>query len=110
MPVYPFAYDWRQPLELVQAALAGFVDEVIDRTKLLQHYHDAGYGDPATFPGRVNLVAHSMGGLVVAGYVQTRGLAKVDKVATIAPSHAPDAPVNHATARHGRRGRAPLAG
>ncbi len=83
VPVYPFAYDWRQPLELIQAELATFVDEVIDRTKLLRHYDKAGYGTK-DFPARVNLVAHSMGGLIVAGYVQECGETKVDKVATIA--------------------------
>src|SRR5439155_6436206 len=83
VPVYPFAYDWRQPLELIEAELATFVDEVIDRTKLLRHYHKAGYGKQE-FPAKVNLVAHSMGGLIVAGYVQKCGETKVDKIATIA--------------------------
>ncbi len=84
VPVYPFAYDWRQPLENVQNALADFIDEVLERTRLLQHYYDAGFGDEARFPARVNLVAHSMGGLVVAGYLQARGMDKIYKVATIA--------------------------
>src|SRR5437868_4801308 len=35
VPVYPFAYDWRQPLENIETALADFIDEVVDRTKLL---------------------------------------------------------------------------
>ncbi len=83
VPVYPFAYDWRQPLENVEEALAAFIDEVVDRTKLLRHYHDAGYGEKK-FPAMVNLVAHSMGGLVVAGYLQKNGEDKVYKVATIA--------------------------
>src|ERR1043166_2597323 len=43
VPVFPFAYDWRQPLDVTQAALASFVTEVIERTKLLRHYHSAGY-------------------------------------------------------------------
>jgi len=83
VPVFSFAFDWRQPLELIEDELATFVDEVIDRTKLLRHYNKAGYGTK-DFPARVNLVAHSMGGLIVAGYVQSYGLGKVDKVATIA--------------------------
>lgn len=83
VPVYPFAYDWRQPLHLVEADLATLIDEVIDRTKLLRHYNKAGYGSK-DFPAKVNLVGHSMGGLVIAGYLQTAGSRKVEKVATIA--------------------------
>jgi pimeloyl-ACP methyl ester carboxylesterase len=83
VPVFPFAYDWRQPLEVTQELLNAFIDEVISRTVLLRHYCDAGFGQ-AGFPPRVNLVAHSMGGLVAAGYMQKYGDAKVDKVATIA--------------------------
>jgi pimeloyl-ACP methyl ester carboxylesterase len=81
-PVFPFAYDWRQPLESVENALADFVQEVIDRTRLLRHYHAAGFGSER-FPGRVNLVGHSMGGLVMAGYVQKRGMRKVNRLASI---------------------------
>ncbi len=83
VPVYPFAYDWRQPLALMEDELSEFIDEVIDRTKLLRHYNKAGYGTK-DFPGKVNLVAHSMGGLIVAGYIQKCGEAKVEKVVTIA--------------------------
>ena len=83
VPVYPFAYDWRQPLPLVEADLATFVEEVIDRTRLLRHYNKAGYGSK-DFPAKVNLVGHSMGGLIIAGYLQTAGMRKVEKVATIA--------------------------
>jgi pimeloyl-ACP methyl ester carboxylesterase len=82
VPVYPFAYDWRGPLEDVEDALAKFVAEVIDRTRLLRHYHAAGYGT-ARFPAQVNLVGHSMGGLVIAGYLERHGLASVAKVATL---------------------------
>ena len=82
VPVYPFGYDWRQPLDIIEAQLAGFVDEVIDRTKLLRHYHAANYESNP----RVNLVGHSMGGLVIAGYLQRfgGGEKKVEKVATLA--------------------------
>jgi pimeloyl-ACP methyl ester carboxylesterase len=82
VPVFPFAYDWRQPLESTEARLSGFIDEVIDRTKLLKHYHDDGYGKNSA--PKVNLVAHSMGGLVVASYLKKFGETKVNKVATIA--------------------------
>ena len=81
VPVFPFAYDWRQPLETTEAQLAEFVDEVIDRTRLLRHYRQAGFdANP-----RVNLVGHSMGGLVIAGYLARIGdKARVSKVATLA--------------------------
>lgn len=81
VPVYPFGYDWRMPLNVVEANLASFVDEVIARTKLLKHYNEDGY---ATRP-RVNLIGHSMGGLIVTGYLQRAGKnAPVDKVVTLA--------------------------
>ncbi len=81
VPVYPFGYDWRRPLVDTQAALADFVGEVIERTKLMRHYAKDGYGDDPT----VNLVGHSMGGLVIAGYLAGAGKkAPVSKVATLA--------------------------
>jgi len=80
VPVYPFAYDWRQPLETTEALLARFIDEVIDRTKLLGHYHRADYADEP----KVDLVGHSMGGLIIAGYLANAGPdARVGKVATL---------------------------
>lgn len=82
VPVYPFAYDWRQPLDLTAQQLAQFVYEVAERTSLIRHYHDAGYrGADMT----VNLVGHSMGGLVIAGMLARYGAkVPVHKVATIA--------------------------
>ena len=82
VPVFPFAYDWRQPLEITENQLADFIDEVIDRTRLLRHYHDAGFGSER-FPARVNLAGHSMGGLLLAGYLQKNGQRKVDRIATL---------------------------
>lgn len=80
VPVYPFAYDWRQPLETTEAQLAKFIQEVIDRTRLLRHYHRAGYPDDP----RVDLVGHSMGGLIIAGYLADAGPdAPVGKVVTL---------------------------
>ncbi len=81
VPVYPFGYDWRQPLALIEAQLAAFIDEVIERTKLLRHYDADGFAaDP-----KVNLVGHSMGGLVIAGCLSTLdAAARVEKVATLA--------------------------
>ena len=81
VPVFPFAYDWRQPLDLIEARFADFVDEVIERTKLLRHYAEAGYADDP----KVNVVGHSMGGLIIAGYLERMGKsARVAKVATLA--------------------------
>lgn len=80
VPVYPFGYDWRMRLEDIEASLAAFIEEVINRTKLLKHYHNDGY---AKNP-KVNLVGHSMGGLIIAGYIKNMGAALVDKVATLA--------------------------
>lgn len=80
VPVYPFPYDWRQPLEIVESRLEAFVSEVIARTRLMRHYHRARYGEG----GKVNLVGHSMGGLVIAGYLERLGRkAPVEKVATL---------------------------
>lgn len=81
VPVYPMPYDWRLPLDFAVARLAAFVDEVIARTSLTRHYVEDGY---AKAP-KVALVGHSMGGLVIAGYLASaRSRGKVAKVATIA--------------------------
>ncbi|MEI6559486.1 MAG: alpha/beta fold hydrolase [Rhodospirillaceae bacterium] len=83
VPVYPFGYDWRHPLEKIEADLADFIREVIERTSLLRHYAADGYGKAR--PGKVNLVGHSMGGLIIAGYLDSHGGDKrVKKVASLA--------------------------
>ena len=79
-PVFAFRYDWRRALGDVQAELAGFIDEVIDRTSLLRHYWQSDWRKRP----RVNLVGHSMGGLLIAGLLAERGGARIGKVATIA--------------------------
>ena len=80
VPVFPFGYDWRQPLELTAAHLRTFIDEVAARTALLSHYGKAGYADEP----RVNLVGHSMGGLVIAEYLAQAGNHhKAAKIATL---------------------------
>ena len=81
VPVFPFGYDWRMPLDHTEQRLATFVDEVIDRTLLIHHYRD----DPAfrRHP-TVTLIGHSMGGLIIAGYIQRHTGAKVHKVVTLA--------------------------
>ena len=82
VPVFPFPYDWRQPLETVERQLRGFIDEVIDRTSLMRHYFADGYRRDS---GKVNLVGHSMGGLVIAGTLQRFGQdSRVAKVVTLA--------------------------
>lgn len=81
VPVYPFSYDWRQPLERVEEILGAFINEVIERTRLMRHYHDDWFlKDP-----KVNLVGHSMGGLIIAGYLEKHAKNhRVDKVVTLA--------------------------
>jgi len=64
-PVFLFPYDWRQPLDATVDALAVFLREVAGRTALLRHYHRDGYREAPA----VDLVGHSMGGLVAAGYL-----------------------------------------
>ena len=80
-PVFPFGYDWRLPLDRIEEALASFVPEVIDRTMQLPHYRDD--DDYAANP-TVNLIGHSMGGLLIAEYIERHGGALVNKVVTLA--------------------------
>ena len=67
VPMYPFAYDWRLPLDVVESQLADFIEEVIERTRLMGR----AYGEYENC-GKVNLIGHSMGGLVIAGYLADR--------------------------------------
>jgi pimeloyl-ACP methyl ester carboxylesterase len=64
-PVFPFEYDWRQDCTLTTNLLDSFVDEVTDRTKLIPHYHRKDF--------KVDLVGHSMGGLIIADYLKRFG-------------------------------------
>ncbi len=76
-PVFAFPYDWRMDVRASAGKLAAFVDEVIARTKLLRHYADA---DNL----QVDLVGHSMGGLVICEYLSQLGRrSNVEKVVTI---------------------------
>ena len=79
VPVFPFGYDWRLPLDRTEERLAAFVHEVIDRTLLMEHYRDSAFADAPA----VTLIGHSMGGLVIAGYLERHGAALVDKVVTL---------------------------
>ena len=60
-PVYAFAYDWRHDNRKTALALGAYIDEVIARTNLLRHYKRG--------CATVDLVGHSMGGLVIAAYL-----------------------------------------
>ena len=80
VPVFPFAYDWRLPLQIIEKQFADFVEEVIARTKLISHYVEKGYPENPT----VSLIGHSMGGLIITGYLDSTGKASpVSKVVTI---------------------------
>ena len=89
-PVFLFSYDWRQPLEVLVEHLKGFLEEVVARTALLRHYaRDTPQYSHDT--GRVDLVGHSMGGLLVAGYLaRNPSTHRARKVVTLAhPSEGP---------------------
>ena len=80
VPVFPFGYDWRMPLDWTEEQLAAFVAEVIDRTLLMRHYRDdQAFRENPT----VSLIGHSMGGLIIAGYIQRHSGRYVDKVVTL---------------------------
>lgn len=76
-PVFAFPYDWRVGIDRAAVALRDFVGEVIARTRLLRHYADAGRIE-------VDLVGHSMGGLVICEYLARYGRdAQAGRVATV---------------------------
>lgn len=76
-PVFAFPYDWRMDVALTAVRLRSFVEEVLARTRLLKHY---GNGSEL----KVDLVGHSMGGLVICEYLAQFGRrADVGKVVTI---------------------------
>jgi pimeloyl-ACP methyl ester carboxylesterase len=81
VPVYVFAYDWRQDNRLSAARLGDFIREVIDRSNLLRRY--AGQCEA------VDLVGHSMGGLVIAAclaagkHLTSSGRPQVRRVVTL---------------------------
>lgn len=83
-PVFLFAYDWRQDCRVTSVQLDSYIDEVIARTGLLSHYRDA---DKKPYPDiRVDLVGHSMGGLIIVDYLGRKASAakkKVRRVVTI---------------------------
>lgn len=76
-PVFPFGYDWRRDCQQSADLLAAFVEEVLARSWLLPHYRNKN-------DRRVDLVGHSMGGLIIADYLSRHGAEKVRRVATLA--------------------------
>ncbi len=82
VPVFAFGYDWRQPLAATFSQLDAFIEEAINRTSLLRHYNaDADYGKNP----RVDVIGHSMGGLLIAGYLASVGKKhKIGSVVTLA--------------------------
>lgn len=82
-PVFLFPYDWRKPLRVLVGELADFVEEVVARTALLRHYL-RGQSRYSREGGLVDMVGHSMGGLLVAGYLAREAAARrVRKVVTL---------------------------
>jgi len=77
-PVFAFPYDWRRPLSDTAQEFSEFVQEVIERTQLLRHY--SGFKGAAA---KVDLVGHSMGGLVICEYLSRFGASCVGRVATL---------------------------
>jgi len=67
-PVYPFVYDWRLPLDVVAKQLFQFCQDVVKRARLSGLYPRSRRREV-----RVNLVGHSMGGLIMAGAVAEYG-------------------------------------
>ena len=82
-PVFPIAYDWRLDSRSLVPVLGRFIDEVLLIVGKLPQYKQAP-------PSKVDIVAHSYGGLVTSRYLhwcQTQKPAvpsKVRKVVTIA--------------------------
>lgn len=80
-PVFLFPHDWRQSLQRLVGELRMFCDEVAARTALLKHYARDGY---TADEGQVDLVGHSMGGLIINGYLATHSdTHRARKVATL---------------------------
>ena len=71
--VFVFYYDWRQPVTRIAAKLNEFINQTVMNGK-----------DPGT---KINLVGHSLGGLVVRTYAQNYGLGKINQVVTAGSPH-----------------------
>ena len=76
-PVFGFPYDWRQNCTRSADQLGQFIDEVLNRTRLVPHYR-------GQTVDRVDLVGHSMGGVIIADYLARSGKStRVRRVATL---------------------------
>ena len=76
-PVFGFPYDWRQDCARSADQLGRFIDEVLARTRLVPHYRGQAVD-------RVDLVGHSMGGVIIADYLSRGGKSsRVRRVATL---------------------------
>jgi pimeloyl-ACP methyl ester carboxylesterase len=62
--LFTFSYDWRRPLDTLADRLNEYIIEKVPT-------------------GKINLVGHSMGGLVARAYAQKYGVSKINKILTI---------------------------
>jgi len=67
--LFVYTYDWRDPLSEIAGRFEGFLSDKISNGE------------------KVDLVGHSLGGLVARTYEQTSNDAKVDKVVTLGSPH-----------------------
>jgi pimeloyl-ACP methyl ester carboxylesterase len=83
---YMFTYDWRKDNRYSAEKLAEFVELVL--RKVQTNFRENPPSDNLSFPDRVSLVGHSMGGLVIKWYVsrilEDQADNKIDKIVTIA--------------------------
>lgn len=63
-----FAYDWRKPIESITEDLNAFINR-------------------KNFSEKINLVGHSLGGLVSRIYAQKFGIDKINKIITVGSPH-----------------------
>ncbi len=63
--LYTFAYDWRKPLDVLADRLDAYIETNIPSDE------------------KVDLVGHSMGGLVARAYAQKHGVSRINKIAEI---------------------------
>ncbi len=81
--LFPFPYDWRQSNDLSASRLAGRIPEVLAIANREEYV-----GGPSGRATQVDLVVHSMGGLITRAYVQGGGYGgDVRKAIFIASPH-----------------------
>lgn len=67
---FVYNYDWRRPLDQAADQLKGFIDQNLS--------------PPGT---KIDLVGHSLGGLVARAYAQKYGTGKIDQLITLGSPH-----------------------